>query len=275
MQSFDLYEVDNLTYFKKSLSTVSLTMFDRTNLNKFINSTESSLPSVYILYSDNVIGQSSMYIGETENIGKRLQQHDKNFGKTFWTKTIILQTTDSSFNKAHFKHLEYLFYERAKFADRYRLANKVIPTKSSLSIADSISANMFFEESLDLLLKLRFYFFEHPQLGETSEDKDIFYLYHPFGTSKLQVLNEDSFNLLEGSIIVIEDEESYKEEKKEYIKKGDIEIIPDTKLGRLKTNIKFKSDNEAAIFASADIDADWTLWTNIDGHTTKSAFRRK
>lgn len=277
MQAYTTYEINNVFYAKKALSTVMFAAFNRINLDKFLSSDLSNNPSVYILFNESTLGQSSMYIGETENIGERLTQHDKTFGKTFWTNTVVLQTSDSGFNKAHFKHLEFLFYQAAVFAERYRIANKVVPTKSSLSHADKISAQLFFEESTELLLTFRYLFFEHPYLGNTSENEDIFYLYHPYGTGKLQVIDDSNFNILKDSVIILESKEvdPFYSEKEKLIKEKKIEIIPDTDFAVLKSDIKMLSDNDAAAFVLGNNKADWTMWTNVHGVTIMDITRTK
>lgn len=275
MKAFNMYEINRINYFKQTLSTVSIMFFDRIFLDSFLATEESNHPAVYILYNESGVGESSVYIGETENIGHRLKQHNKNFGKTFWTGTIVVQTNDGSFNKAHYKYLEYMLYERAVFANRYRLANKVSPTKSSLSRNDQISADMFLEETYRLLKILRFYFFEHPYLGDTNENTDIFYLYHPFGTGKMQVLDNDKFVLLKDSVIVMDGENDFTADmKKDYIKSGKIKVIEGTKFAVLLENIIFESDNDAAAFVTASTEADWTMWVNINRETAHTVLRR-
>lgn len=265
MKAYNLYEVNKINYFKKTLSAVLITFFDRAFLDNFLKTEEANHPAVYILYNENSIGSSSVYIGETECIGSRLKQHNKNFGKTFWTGTIVIQTSDGSFNKAHFKYLEYMLYERAMFANRYRIANKVSPTKSSLAINDQISADTLLEETYQMLKLLRFYFFEHPYLGDTNENEDTFYLYHPFGTGKMQILDNDKYLLLKDSVIIIDDEtDLFSEEKKEYIKSGKIKVIEDTKIAVLMDNISFDSDTDAAAFVTASPKSDWTSWENLN-----------
>ena len=269
MKAYDMYESNDITYFSKTLSSVQIMSFDRVNLKSFLSSKNSSKPSLYILYNDGVLGSSSIYIGETENIGKRLEQHNSNFGKTFWTGTIVMQTSDDSFNKAHYKYLEYLLYTRAQYAERYDIINKVSPSKTSLSAKDEISAKVFLEEIYSLMIKLRFYFFEHPQLGNTNEDKDIFYLYHSYGTGKIQVKDESDMNLLKDSVIFLDKEDDpFKSDKEKLIKEGHIKEIEETKLGLVVKEIHFNSDNEAAAFVLGDVNADWTIWQNIDGNQT-------
>ena len=276
MNSYNLYEVNQIHYFKEMLSTVSVVFFDRIFLNNYLTTESSKHPAVYILYNDSSMGESSVYIGETENIGIRLQQHDKTFGKTFWVGTIVIQTNDGSFNKAHYKYLEYMLYERAIYAERYRLANKVSPTKSSLAINDKISADKFLEETYKLLKALRFYFFEHPYIGDTNENEDIFYLYHAFGTGKMQVLDNDEFIVLKDSVVIVDNDDDYtKEMKEEFIKDGKIELVENTKFAIVRENIVFESDNDAAAFVTGSTEADWTMWKNCNRESANTILKRR
>lgn len=275
MKAYDMYEKENILYFKKCLSSVNMVSFSRRNLTSFFKTDKATKPAVYILYNDTVNGVSSIYIGETENIKRRLEEHNKTFGKTFWTGTVVFQSDDNSLNKAHYKYLEHMFFEKASFASRYRIANKLLPTKSSLSPKDEIVAAEFLNEAYELLKTVRLYFFEHYQLSDTNENEDIFYLYHPFGTGKLQVIDDDEVLLLKDSVILFSNEDPHLESKKNFLSSGKIKEIEGTTIGILNESIKFQSDNDAASFVTADPESDWTMWSNINGETTSSLRRFK
>ena len=261
MKSYNYYEQDNITYLSNSLSSVLMIQFDRQNLDDFLKTKEANKPGVYILYNESFLGQAAVYIGETENAGNRFLQHKKAFDKTFWTKTILFQTSNEVFNKAHYKTLENMFYKDALFANRVKIINSVTPNISSLSNADKININIFYQQVKGLLISSRFFFLEHPQLGNSKEDLDIYYLYHELGTGKLQAIKNE-FYLLKDSVIVFEENDIYKEEKLKLLKKNTIQKIEGTIVAKLNDNIKFTSENEAAAFVTNNEFADWTLWKN-------------
>ncbi len=83
---------------------------------------------LYFLFnkSDN---NSSVYIGEAENVFDRLLQH---MSEDTWNEALVFVKKDNNLNKAHVKHLENYFYGLAILADRYSIKNSIIPTKSSI-----------------------------------------------------------------------------------------------------------------------------------------------
>jgi hypothetical protein len=102
-----------------------------------------SSTGVYLLFGKDEAGNELVYIGEGEEILKRIIQHLPQ--KDFWHETIVFVSKDENLNKAHIKYLENRMYDLAKTANRYRILNTVVPTKSSISESDQ--AEM--EEYLD------------------------------------------------------------------------------------------------------------------------------
>ena len=74
------------------------TLFSRALLGEVKGRKEWGLPGIYIL-----VGQSKMYIGEGDPVGKRLEDHVSK--KTFWERALFF-TADNRLNKAHIQHLE-------------------------------------------------------------------------------------------------------------------------------------------------------------------------
>ncbi|MDQ4559813.1 GIY-YIG nuclease family protein, partial [Enterococcus faecalis] len=79
-------------------------------------------------------GESKVYIGESEDISKRLIRHLKT--KQTWTVAIIFTTNSEAnqLNKADIKYLENYCYQKALEAERYKLTQS-IPTQSYVSEA--------------------------------------------------------------------------------------------------------------------------------------------
>ncbi|MEO6583389.1 MAG: GIY-YIG nuclease family protein, partial [Ferruginibacter sp.] len=98
---------------------------------------------VYLLFGKDEEGNDLVYIGEGEEILKRVIQHLPQ--KDFWHETILFVSKDENLNKAHIKYLENRLYEFARLADRYKLLNTSIPTKSSISEADQAEMEEYLE----------------------------------------------------------------------------------------------------------------------------------
>lgn len=84
-------------------------------------------PGVYFLVcTDTEDEQDAVYIGEAENLRKRLQQHILDFKngkeKYFWQKAVMF--TGSELNKTLIRYLEHNLTLRARSAKRYKVLTK-------------------------------------------------------------------------------------------------------------------------------------------------------
>lgn len=93
-----------------------------------------SSTGVYLLFGKDEEANDLVYIGEGEEILKRIMQHLPQ--KDFWHETIVFVSKDENLNKAHIKYLENRLYDLAKAANRYKILNTVTPTRSAISEAD-------------------------------------------------------------------------------------------------------------------------------------------
>lgn len=261
LTSYEFITKNGIKKFKRSTSSIEVTLFPVHLLNEFLKEDSSEKPAVYILYNKSYLSKSSMYIGETENIARRLKEHKRTFNKTFWTDTIVLQST--VLNKALLKNIESKLFSRGVFADRAIVVNSEFPTKSVLSDFDQAKADAIIDEFLENLVNMNINLFEHYQLSDSTEDNDIYYLYHSGGTGKLRVQSEGKMLLLKDSVIVESSVNfSYIED---YLKKNLIEKVEETVLYVVRKDIPMQSENEAAVIVTGDENADFTLWRNYLG----------
>ena len=252
------------------LKTPLVTLFPRSELNKFEKEEFSKYPGVYILYNEVSSGEQSIYVGEAESIYERMCQHDKNMGKAFWTNTIIMQDRSSTLNKAHFKYLEYMFYTYVVNAKRCCVINKVIPTKSSLSLEDEVAAEEFIDVIKEIFVLLNIRFLEPKVIGRFEEDQDIYYLFYNGAEAKMRIQNRNKMTVLSGSIGVYPSKcepefQNTKDKITMLLKAKKAELIPETILVTYKEDIEFDSENEACAFLTfSDIDGS-EAWKDIDG----------
>lgn len=109
----------------------------RTQLKKALARKEAGYTGVYLLTGEQD-GQAFAYIGEAEDIGARIKNHDTN--KDWWTTAILITSAANTLNKAHAKYLEARLIDKALLAARVRLANGNAPGLPGLS--ESAQANM-------------------------------------------------------------------------------------------------------------------------------------
>nr|WP_275114032.1 GIY-YIG nuclease family protein [Psychromonas antarctica] len=104
---------------------------------------ESKRPGVYFLFENSAGDNNVAYIGESEDVFKRLADHDRK--KDFWNEVIVFTSKDENLTKGHIKYLEARLVEISKSADRYQLENSNTPTKSSLPRADLAAMEEFID----------------------------------------------------------------------------------------------------------------------------------
>jgi hypothetical protein len=96
---------------------------------------EARRPGVYFLFErSSNDAENRVYIGESENVVKRLSDHDRQ--KDFWNELVIFTSKDENLTKSHIKYLESRLASLALDADRYHIENSNSPTESALPRAD-------------------------------------------------------------------------------------------------------------------------------------------
>lgn len=108
----------------------------RTYIKNCIDRVDLNSTGIYLLFggAEGNLDRSKVYIGEAEEILKRLNQHLKQ--RDFWSEAITFISKDDNLNKAHIKYLENRIYELAKNVGRYELVNSQIPNKPNISESD-------------------------------------------------------------------------------------------------------------------------------------------
>lgn len=135
---------------------------------------EAAKTGVYILVGidpDNADRQI-VYIGESDNVGKRLVQHNKDEKKDWWEQAIFVTSKDQNLTKAHARYLESRLIQMADEAGRVKVANGTAPTTCDLPEAD-ISDMEFFLSQVAIVLPVLGAGFLKPKLRISSQTKEI------------------------------------------------------------------------------------------------------
>ena len=128
--------------------------------NKDREELESS--GVYVLIGPPTDNLRRAYIGESDELGKRLLNHDRDPKKDFWNQVVAFTSKDQNLNKAHVRHVEARLVRLAEEAGRCDLENSANPSEPSLSDADKADAELFLADMLLCLPVLGVDFFEKP-----------------------------------------------------------------------------------------------------------------
>lgn len=135
------------------------TIFSRALLGEVKGRKEWGFPGVYLL-----VGQSTMYIGEGDPVGKRLEDHTAR--KAFWERALFF-TAETRLNKAHIQHLESRLVKLALEAGIAALDNGNQPQPPALGEEEYAFAENVLADLLLMLPLLGFKQFEvSPTPGE-------------------------------------------------------------------------------------------------------------
>lgn len=163
----------------------------RSDLAALLKRPEVGRTGIYILLGDDPdsLGGSLAYVGEGDDVGKRLYQHarpEDQGGKDFWDRAIVLTSKDANLTKAHARYLESRFIALGLQANRARLTNSTAPTPIVLPEADVSDMEYFIEQAKILLPVLGINIFRSaataaavpigPDSSSTTENSPIFEL---------------------------------------------------------------------------------------------------
>ena len=169
----------------------------RVDIKKCTDREELTRTGVYLLFGRDDLNKDQVYIGEAENILKRLNQQLNN--KEFWNEAIIFISKDDNLNKAHIKYLENRLHDIAKSANRYKVDNSVIPTQASISEADKAEMEEFIEYIQILVNTLGHKVFEEKRENQLRKEQNIFYINAARGAEGRGEPTTEGFVVLKGS----------------------------------------------------------------------------
>jgi len=234
---------------------------------------EIQTTGVYMLLnkSDDLSKKGQLYIGEAENIFKRLTQHVKE--KDFWNEAIVFISKDDNLNKAHIKYLENRLHDIAFSANRYELINNQKPTQSSISESDKAEMEEFLANILTLVSTLGYNAFEQIRQVDTKvqsdEEKDLFYISAVRGADGIGKTTNEGFVVFENSQVADPVTNSYPKTMQELrdtlISEG--VIVKEQEKMIFKRDYLFSSPSSAAMIIMGRSANGLTEWKMKSGKT--------
>lgn len=140
----------------------------RSRLADMIQREEAGRTGVYFLTGsdpDDTL-RPIVYLGETDNIKKRLTQHNKDETKEFWDRVCVVTSKDQNLTKAHVRYLEGRLIETATKAGRAKLINGTAPEFGLLPEADIADMEFFIEQIRIVLPVLGLDFLRAPSIQQ-------------------------------------------------------------------------------------------------------------
>ncbi|GAB3825926.1 GIY-YIG nuclease family protein [Pontibacter rugosus] len=170
----------------------------RVKVKECIDRQDLNNPGIYLLFGKSEDGFDKVYVGEAEEIFRRLQQQVSQ--RDFWNEAITFISKDENLNKAHIKYIENRLHTLAKDAGRYQLENSVIPTQSSISESDRAEMEEFISNIRLLVNTLGHKVFEEKrEVKNNDEQQPIFYLRGARGAEAQGEPTAEGFVVFKGS----------------------------------------------------------------------------
>jgi len=139
----------------------------RKELDELAKREEASRPGVYFLVGNDIdTGEPSVYVGEAEEVAKRLKQH---VSKEFWNQVVAFVSKDENLTKAHIKYLEGKLIDIGNKAGKGVIQNNQ-NSGARLPEADQAEMDIFLDRILKLLPVMGTYLFSVPEVTAKAVD---------------------------------------------------------------------------------------------------------
>ena len=178
----------------------------RNEVAEFEKRKDATHTGIYFLFGKDDNNNTTIYVGEAENIIFRLKQHLSD--KEYWNEAVIVISKDNLLNKAHVKFLENEFFQLASEAARAIIVNKSKPTRSSVSEYDEAMLLEFIENTKLLVNTLGYKDFDLIP-AEQKSNSPIFFIKSARGADGRGMIVSDGFAVLKGSVIASSVTNSY------------------------------------------------------------------
>ena len=224
---------------------------------------------VYLLFGKDDDGNEQVYIGEAESILKRLNQQLTQ--KDFWNEAIVFISKDENLNKAHIKYLENRLHDIAKSANRYKIENSIIPTRSSISESDRAEMEEFIEYIKMLVNTLGHKVFDEKREFKPKQKQETFFIKAARNAAGQGEPTSDGFVVFKGSkaaaSIVNSMTPSFIKLRQKLIDEG--VLINKIEFFEFSDDYIFSSPSTAAVMVMGRNANGLTEWRNNEGKTLK------
>lgn len=191
---------------ESSNSNVRIYKVSRNELREFEKRDDARNTGIYFLFGKDDNNNTTIYIGEAENILSRLKQHVSD--KNYWNDAVAIISNNNFLNKAHIKYLENEFYSLAYESARAVIINRSVPTRSSISEYDEATLEGFIDDTKLLVNTLGYKVFD--LIDENSDgDSPLLYIKATRGADGIGKIVSDGFAVLKGSSIASSVTKSY------------------------------------------------------------------
>lgn len=150
--------------------TGKVVVFAREQLADIAKREEAHRTGLYFLVGRDPesLSREWAYIGEADDVLKRLAIHSRDERREFWERTVIVVSKDENLTKAHVRYLESRLLQMAREANRARVVNDTSPPRPALPEPDVADMEYFLEQIAMMLPVLGFGFLQMSPRVETA-----------------------------------------------------------------------------------------------------------
>lgn len=237
----------------------------RTEISELFKRQELDSSGFYLLTGvDPESGDNAIYIGEAENVAKRLKGHAS---KDFWNSVTVFVSKDENLTKAHIRYLEGKLIELAHESPLTVVINSA-SSGSKLPESDAAEMDVFLEKSLQLLPVLGVFHFNSSTDSETNEEELLYCKIKGLIATGKRTAN--GFIVYAGSQAVLEHRASaktMKAKREKLIEKG--HLIQENDYLVFTKDIEFGSPSTAGSVVRGGNTNGLTNWKNSSGKQLK------
>lgn len=221
-------------------------------------------------------GEPDLYIGESEEIRRRLNQHHQRDEKLpGWDVAVAIIAKDGSFTKTHGLMLQYLAYQRAVEVGRYRTDQRQRPAEPKVpdALRDDCLDALDQADFLCALLGVPVF----ARIEQNLSQKAAFIISTKTGADAKGHPTDDGFVVLKGSVCV----DAIRDSAPPYVQQTRDRLFADGVLVRQGKSLTFTSDHAfdspsgAAAIVVGGAANGWDVWKSADGRSLHEAVRIK
>ena len=151
---------------------------------------------VYVLFGEGN-KKPTAYIGQTDNIGGRLSEHDRSREEKEWNVALIFI---GNLDSTSVRYLESMAVEFSKQAGRYEISNSTTPRGGRYNEAQGIKVEGFFERMKLVTGLLGFPIFDNPQASRDQQTYIFKDVRNEDGLGKGTLLSTGEFMVFKNSL---------------------------------------------------------------------------
>lgn len=253
-------------------SIVRVIEVPRSQIADFIKMPEAKQVGIYFLVGGEK--EDQLYIGSSDELGKRLNQHHNKDEKDF-SRALVLVSMTNNLTNTHALYLESLSIEKAAQCQRYELGNGNSGQRPYTPAPLKADCDEIHEVGSLLLATLGYPVFE-PLLDNTSEDERIKFYCKRTGADASGYYTNEGFVVLKGSKGLLNPTAKKPREdmiaiREKLIEEGVISI--DGNYTVFNRDHLFKSPSGASCVLVMNATNGWREWRTSDGRTLAEIHR--